>query len=190
MNVKALCGAVLGLAATAGTAHASDIAVGVMAHNIEVVDGKNAGKEASPNIEAQLTFDAVGPAWSGRPHPFLIGSLNTGGDFSFAGVGLEWRWELGDKWRVDPSLGYVVHTGETDNPYAPGTPQSVQFANDHVLYGSEDLFRLTVAVTHEITDRANAQIAFTHLSHGHIIGSGRNQGVDQLGVRLGYTFGE
>jgi lipid A 3-O-deacylase len=189
MNLKALCGAVLGLAATAGSANATDFAIGVMAHNIQVVDDKNAGKEASPNIEAQLTFDAIGPAWSGRPHPFLIGSLNTGGDFSFAGVGLEWRWRIGDTWRIDPSLGYVVHTGETDNPFAPGTPQSVQFADDHVLYGSEDLFRLTVAVSRALGPRTDAQVAFTHLSHGHIIGSGRNQGVDQLGVRLGYRFG-
>lgn len=187
MHKLALAGLALGCAAM--PAQAADIAVGVMAHNIAVVDDKNADKEASPNIEAQLTFDSVGPAWTGRPHPFLFGSLNTGGDTSFAGVGLEWRWQVADKWRIDPSLGYVVHNGEIDNPYAPGTAQSVNFASQHVLYGSEDLFRLTVAVTHEITERTNAQVAFTHFSHGHIIGSGRNQGVDQLGVRIGYEFG-
>lgn len=190
MKIKALCGAVLGLAATAGSANATDLAVGVMAHNIEIVDDKNAGKEASPNIEAQLTFDGVGPAWTGRPHPYLIGSLNTGGDFSYAGVGLEWRFALGEKWSFDPSLGYVLHTGEIDNPFAPGTAQSVQFADDHVLYGSEDLFRVTLAVSREIGERTNAQLVLSHFSHGHIIGSGRNQGVDQLGVRLGYAFGD
>jgi lipid A 3-O-deacylase len=30
---------------------------------------------------------------------------------------------------------------------------------------------------------------FQHLSHGQILGDGRNQGVDQIGIRLGYQFG-
>ncbi|MET0183050.1 MAG: acyloxyacyl hydrolase, partial [Caulobacterales bacterium] len=86
-------------------------------------------------------------------------------------------------------LGYVIHDGEEENPYTPGTPQSTQFADTHVLFGSRDLFRTSLGLTKELGESWSAQLFFSHLSHGNIIGDGHNQGLDQLGVRMGYRFG-
>jgi len=185
-------GAALTLGAGAARADVvEDVQLGVMAHNVELLYAKNANKEDSPNLEAQLTFaapDFLNFAFS--PNPFLVGSVNKGSDFDFAGAGLEWRWSFADSWRLDPSLAYVVHDGELDNPFTPGTPESTQFAGENVLYGSRDLFRLSLGLTHEFGPSVSAQVLLTHLSHGQILGEGRNQGVDQVGVRLGWRFGD
>lgn len=182
-------GAVMALAPQAN-AGVDEIHVGVMAHNICVTDCKNADKEDGPSIELQVNFDSPGfLSWAFKPEPYLVLSANTAGATSFAGFGLEWRWEFADGWALEPGVGYIVHDGETNNPYANGTPEAAAFADDHVLLGSEDLFRTSLGLTKELAGPWEAQLFFSHLSHGQILGDGRNQGMDQLGVRFGYSFG-
>jgi lipid A 3-O-deacylase len=186
--------AALGAAlATAPTAYAGvdEIHAGAMAHNICVTDCKNAFKEDGFNVEFQVSFDSPGwLGWAGSPQPYVMASVNTEGDTSFGGVGLEWRWNFADGWALEPGFGYVVHDGETNNPFANGTPESGAFAEDNVLLGSEDLFRTSLALTRDFEGPWAVQIMFEHLSHGQILGDGRNQGLDQIGLRLGYQFGE
>jgi lipid A 3-O-deacylase len=187
--------AVLGVAMmAAGPAHAGidEAYVGVMAHNICVTDCKNANKEDGPSIELQLSFDSPGFLnWLAEPTPYLVASINAAGDTSFAGFGLDWRWEFAEGWALEPGVGYGVHDGELNNPFPSGDPQAVAFSNDHVLLGSRDLFRTSLGLTRELGDGPwEAQLFFSHLSHGQILGEGRNQGMDQLGIRLGYRYGE
>lgn len=178
--------------ALAPAAHAdiAEIHVGVMAHNICVTDCKNAGKEDGPNVEFQVSFDS--PAflsWAGSPQPYIVASINTAGETSFGGFGLEWRWEFADGWALEPGFGYIIHNGETNNPFPNGSPQAQAFADEHVLLGSEDLFRTSLGLTRDFEGPWEAQLFFEHLSHGQILGSGRNQGLDQIGIRFGYQFG-
>lgn len=178
--------------ALAPAAHAdiAEIHVGVMAHNICVTDCKNAGKEDGPNVEFQVSFDS--PAflsWAGSPQPYVMASINTAGETSFGGFGLEWRWEFADGWALEPGFGYIIHNGETNNPFPNGSPQAQAFADEHVLLGSEDLFRTSLGLTRDFEGPWEAQLFFEHLSHGQILGSGRNQGLDQIGIRFGYQFG-
>lgn len=191
MNAKWLAGA-LGTVMLAGTAHAGvdQINVGVLAHNIRVIDGKNANKEDGPALEFQINFDSPGFLhWAGSPEPYLVASVNLSGDTSFGGGGLEWRWEFADGWAITPGLGYVIHDGELENPFPPG-PASIAFANQHVLLGSRDLFRTSIGLEREFGPNWSGQLFFSHLSHGQILGDGRNQGLDQAGVRIGYHFGD
>src|SRR5215470_6842544 len=91
-------------------AHAGvdEIHVGVMRHNICVLDCKNADKEDGPNVEVQVSFDSPRFLhWAGSPQPYLMASGNVAGDTSFAGFGLEWRWNFADKWALEPGFGYV-----------------------------------------------------------------------------------
>ena len=177
---------------TPGGAHAGvdEVHVGVMAHNICVTDCKNAFKEDGPNLELQVSFDSPGVLhWLGAPNPYVLASVNVAGDTSFGGVGLEWRWDFAENWALEPGVGYVVHDGELENPYANGTPEAAQFAEEHLQLGSRDLFRTSIGLTRALGDAWEGQVFFSHLSHGQILGNGRNQGVDQIGVRLGYRFG-
>lgn len=165
--------------------------LGVMAHNVCVTDCKNADKEDGPNIELQLSFDSPGWLhWAGRPQPFVMASVNTAGDTSFGGVGLEWRWDFAEGWAIEPGVGYVVHDGATDLPFPAGSPEAAAFTEENVLLGSEDLFRTSIGLTRDLPGPWEVQVLFEHLSHGQIVGEGRNQGMDEIGIRLGYRFGE
>ena len=182
-------GAAMALA-PAASAGVDEVHVGVMAHNICVTNCKNADKEDGPNVEFQLSFDSPSfLSWAGAPQPYVMASVNTAGETSFGGVGLEWRWDFAEGWALEPGVGYVIHNGEVDNPYANGTPEAAAFAEEHVLLGSEDLFRTSLGLTRDFEGPFEAQVFFSHLSHGQILGSGRNQGMDQFGVRVGYQFG-
>lgn len=182
-------GAALALAPTA-EAGVDEVHVGIMAHNICVTDCKNAGKEEGPNLEFQVSFDSPGfLGWAGAPQPYVVASVNVAGDTSFGGAGLEWRWEFAEGWALEPGVGYIVHDGELTNPFANGTPEAAAFAAEHVQLGSRDLFRTSLGLTRDFEGPWEAELFFSHLSHGQILGEGRNQGMDQLGVRFGYQFG-
>jgi lipid A 3-O-deacylase len=64
----------------------------------------------------------------------------------------------------------------------------VDFSANHVLLGSEDLFRTSLALTWKFSDTWGVQGIYEHLSHGQILGKGRNQGLDEIGVRAVWTF--
>ncbi len=183
-------GAAMALAPSA-RAGIDEVHVGVMAHNICVTDCKNADKEDGPNVELQVSFDSPGFLdWAGSPRPYLMVSANTQGDTSFGGLGLEWHWEFADGWAIEPGFGYIVHDGATNNPFANGTPEAAAFAEENVLLGSKDLFRTSLGLSRDLPGPWEAELFFEHLSHGQILGEGRNQGMDQAGLRLGYKFGE
>jgi len=177
-------------AAPAAHARIDEVHVGVMAHNICVTDCKNADKEGGPNVELQVSFDSPGWLdWAGSPQPYVMASVNTEGDTSVGGVGLEWRWDFADGWALEPGFGYVVHDGETNLPFPSGSPEAAAFTDEHVLLGSGDLFRTSVGLTRDLPGPWEVQVLFEHLSHGQILGEGRNQGLDEVGIRLGYRFG-
>ncbi len=180
------------LAFTAGTAQAdilSEARLGVMQENICVLDCDNADKEPGQNISAELLFaspDFLDLIWS--PKPYVMGSLNTQGDTSFGGLGLHWSFQFADKWAFEPSFGYVVHDGELASPYPQGDPQGDAFTEDHVLFGSRDLFRTTFGLHYNINEIWGTELMYEHLSHGQVLGNGRNQGIDNIGLRVSYTF--
>jgi len=174
-------------------AHADidEVHVGVMAHNICVINCKNADKEDGPNVEFQVSFDSPSFLdWAGSPQPYIMASANTAGDTSFIAAGLEWRWNFADNWALEPGFGIAVHDGETDNPFPNGSPESAAFSEEHVLLGSETLFRTSLGLTYDFAGPWEVQLFYEHLSHGQILATGRNQGLDEGGIRFGYQFGQ
>lgn len=184
-----LMAAAAGLVAPTAAAQIDSVRLGVMEHNICVIDCKNADKESGVNISGEIRFaspDFLG--WAGSPHPYVMASVNTDGNTSYGGVGLEWDFEFSPGWHIEPGLGYVLHDGEVSNPYANGTPEAAAFFEDHVLLGSEDLFRTSVALTWDLSSNFALQGIYEHLSHGQILGDGRNQGLDEIGIRAVWRF--
>jgi lipid A 3-O-deacylase len=177
------------LVAPAAVAQVDSVRLGVMKHNICVIDCKNADKESGVNISGELRF--ASPhflAWALSPHPYLMASVNTDGNTSYAGFGLEWDFALGGGWHVEPGVGYVLHDGAANNPFPSGTQAAVDYSAEHVLFGSEDLFRTSLALTYDIGESLAVQGIYEHLSHGQILGNGRNQGLDEIGMRLVWRF--
>lgn len=182
----------LALLALAGRAEAKiveEVRLGVLQHNICVTNCDNADKEDGPDVEAELVFaspDLLDLIWS--PHPFIVASVNTAGNTSYAGVGLAWQWEFAEGWTLEPGVAYVVHDGELEHPYPSGDPRNIPFDESNVYLGSRDLFRTSLALSRNFGENWGAQILFEHLSHGQILGEGRNQGMDNIGVRLFWEF--
>ncbi len=120
--------------------------------------------------------------------PYLMGSGNLQGETSFGGVGLHWSFPITKTWQFEPSFGYVIHDGELASPYPDGNPRSLAFTEEHVLLGSRDLIRTTFGLHHDINETWGVEVMYEHLSHGQVLGNGRNQGLDNVGVRFSYSF--
>lgn len=189
MKLVFLAAATAAFVAPAASAQVDSVRFGVMKHNICVADCKNADKESGVNINGELRFnspDFLG--WAGAPHPYVMASVNTDGNTSYGGVGLEWDFNFAPGWRFEPGFGYVVHDGDINNKFPSGTQAAVDYAQDHVLLGSRDLFRTSLALTWDVSPDWALQGIYEHLSHGQILGSGRNQGMDEIGVRAVWRF--
>jgi lipid A 3-O-deacylase len=175
--------------APAATAQVDSVRFGAMKHNVCVTDCKNADKESGANIVGEIRFASPDfLKWAASPHPYIMASVNTDGNTSYGGVGIEWDFAFADRWHFEPGFGYVIHDGSTNNPFPSNTPQAVAYSSNHVLLGSKDLFRTNLALTFDLTDTWAVQGIYEHLSHGQILGKGRNQGLDEVGVRLVWNF--
>lgn len=176
---------------TASAGIVEEARIGVTQHNICVIDCDNADKEDGPNVSGELVFATPGfLEWALSPRPYAVASINTAGNTSFGGVGLQWDFGLTENLSIEPGIGYVLHDGATSNPYPNGDPRALTFSNENVLLGSEDLFRTSLSLNYDFGPKWGAQLMYEHLSHGQILGDGRNQGMDNLGVRLIYKFDE
>ena len=190
-NGLALAGAAIAATSASAEARIADVRVGVVKHNTCIQNCDNSDKEDGPNIDMQVDFespDFLSVLFS--PQPYLNASVNVAGDTSFYGGGFTWRLPVGSKWAIEPGIGYVLHDGETELPYPSGTPEAAAFTEEHLLLGSRDLFRVSVGVTRDLPGPWAVEGLWVHFSHGQILGTGRNQGADQLGFRLRYSFGE
>ncbi len=166
-----------------------EVRFGVLGHNICVTDCKNADKEDGPDIEGELVFaspDLLDIIWS--PRPFVVANINTAGGTSFAGAGLSWNWDFAPGWSFEPGFAYVIHDGTLNTPFVTGTQEAADFGRANLLLGSKDLFRTSFAINRDFNANWGAQLIFEHLSHGQILGEGRNQGLDNIGVRLYRRF--
>ena len=157
---------ILSMAGTASADILDEVRVGVMQHNVCVTDCNNADKEDGPNISAELVLTS--PDFLSvilAPRPYVMGSVNTSG------------------------VGYALHDGALESPFPVGDPKSDAFTSNHVLLGSHDLFRTSLAFNYAIDERWGAQVMYEHLSHGQVLGNGRNQGLDNVGLRVTYALG-
>jgi lipid A 3-O-deacylase len=148
------------------------------------------GKYGALNAEIELVSSS--PDFLniiGSPRPYAFVSVPTAEDgVTFGGVGVVWRWEFADGWAFEPGFGYIVHDGEIDNPFVDGTAEAAAFEADNQLLGSRDLFRSSFALEREFGDRWAGQLYWEHMSHGQILDSGRNQGLDYVGLRVAYRL--
>lgn len=171
-------------------AQISELRLGLLSHNAEI-NAKNGGKEKGPDIEAQIVFESPSwLEWAQSPKPIIVGNLNTQGETSFFGGGLEWGIGLGENFELQPFLGIVVHNGDPlNNPYAPAdSVRRAKFNAEELALGSRNLFWLGLNLERKINEDWAVAIHYEHLSHGQILGEGKNQGLDNIGLRIGRKF--
>jgi len=141
----------------------SEVRLGVLAFNPDInINPSNEGQEGGANIQAEILFHTP--------------------------KRLRWKYFFAP----EPFILGFVHDGTIDIPF-PGMPGNLEneiVSEDNILFGSRDLFRTTFAINRHINERVGVSFVYEHLSHGQILGSGRNQGSDSLGGRVYYRFGK
>lgn len=193
-----LGGAALAIIGAAGVAKAENwrdpwgvdqLRLGVYAHDVDVLNEDAGGVEDGVNVAAEVVLDPIpGADWALKPRPYGQFSWNSAGGTNFGGFGLAWTTPRENRVFGEFGVGYVIHDGVTDLPQPASNPTRLRLAQTRVIFGSRDLFRTTFAVGVKLTARLDAALVFEHLSHGQILATGKNEGLDNLGLRLSYDL--
>ncbi|TGY87645.1 hypothetical protein E5163_14525 [Marinicauda algicola] len=186
--IRLLAGALAASALTAAAAHAQleEVRVGLVAH--DVVDHAEDG----PQVSIELLWDTpefLEPIWS--PEPYLYGSFSTQGYTNLVATGLAWDGDITERLELEFSFGISYNDGVDDIVHLPpDDPYRIETASTRALLGSRWLWRTQLGADYMVTERWSAGVYYEHFSHGQILGNGRNQALDEVGVRIGWHFGD
>lgn len=120
----------------------------------------------------------------GSPRPIVGATIASDSDAtSQAYAGLDWKLDLASRWFVTAGVGATIHNGEADRYDATADASR---ASNTVFYGCRVLFRIAGDVGYRLTDHLSASFHWNHISNAELCSD--NEGLDQMGVRLGVSF--
>jgi hypothetical protein len=190
--------AATGALAWTGQASAAELLLGAYAHNFDqYIEARHSGFERGADIQFGVRSDRIQPLRIiGAPQAHAFFSANTEGLSNFGAIGLSWPIRLNHRFYVRPGLGFAYADGKTELPAsnAPGLPpeeiqRRLQLRHDRIGFGSRWLFEPELNFGAHIANRWSAELSWVHLSNGEILHQGRNQGLDDVGVRVIYALG-
>jgi hypothetical protein len=166
------------LLSSAAPAGAQEVFTGAYVHGVDTPFTFDTG-ERGPDIELGYRFGRLDALkLVGRPAPYLIASVNTRGDTSFAGAGLSWKIGKGPLY-VRPAVGLVVHDGPRLRVGADGLRTDL---------GSPVLFEPEIALGTKLSDGLSLEASWVHISRARLFNSKQNPGIDMMGVRLSFAL--
>jgi lipid A 3-O-deacylase len=194
--------AVLGAAliCLAGPAQAGELLAGLYAHDAAFLGDAfgvgSAGREGGADLQLGLRSDRIDAlGLIGRPQAHAFVSVNSEGTSNFVAAGLSWPIDLSHNFYLRPGLGLAVTDGEHGLPpvNAPGlAPAEIQrrlhLYNTRIDFGSSLLFEPEIGLGYRFNDRWSAELSWAHISNGEVFHHGKNQGMDDAGVRLARRF--
>lgn len=135
--------------------------------------------------------------WILRPAVHVTVSANTDVPTDFVAVGVDWPFTLfHGRIIIRPGIGFAYTTGKADvgdskdqTVSAAERARRAHLAATRIAFGSQDLFEPELAFGYRINERLSAELSYVHLSNGQILHQGKNQGLDDVGLRLNYRFG-
>jgi lipid A 3-O-deacylase len=162
-----------------------EVKAGVYEHDASVFGHQ---KETGADIGAEFLFTS--PSFLsliGSPRPMVGGLVNTSGQTDQAYGGLTWTWDFvhsvlrtGDAFYVEGSLGGGWNDGKIN--VNGNTPE----AEKRKSLGSNVLFREDVDLGYRITSTYSIAVSYNHISNADL--GVRNEGLNDIGVRLGVKF--
>ena len=168
---RLLIGAALAMPSPAA---AQEAFVGAYVHEVDTPFTLHTG-EAGADLAVGYRFAPLEPLRAiGRPAPYVIASLNSAGDTSFAGAGVSWTIGKGPVY-VRPAAALVVHDG-------PGFRRDS--AGRRTDLGSRVVFEPEIALGYRIDERFSLEASWMHLSHATLFNGEQNPGIDMIGARL------
>jgi len=195
--VPGLLAPALAAAAIAGApvrASAGEVFAGVFDHGLFVEPGVEHGADL---VLGYRTAPLRRWTWLARPEAQLFVSANTEVSTHFAAVGLSWPLTIayGGRLYVRPGFGVAYTTGAADvgnseDPSAGPAERArrLHLARTRIDFGSKVLFEEELAFGYRFAPRWALEAAYTHLSNGQILHRGKNQGLDDVGLRVAYSF--
>lgn len=147
--------------------------------------GFGSDKEQGVSINLEALFDSPGfLSGIGAPRPLVGAAIATDSDAtSQIYGGLEWRVRFAKRFFAAATAGATIHNGETDrfDPVADADRK-----NNTIFYGCRVLFRVGGDVGYELSERVSASFHWNHISNAGLCEN--NEGLDHMGLRLGYRF--
>ncbi|MFZ5685821.1 MAG: hypothetical protein ACOY9C_14420 [Pseudomonadota bacterium] len=153
-------------------AQAGEVQVAIMNHGVR--SAKESGVDAEVGY---VTAPIVRLRDVGAPRLLVGFSANDRGGVSFGSAALVWRRRLAGRLQGEFQFGYAIHNGKLDT-------RDPEIARRHLLLGSRDLFRTAIGLDLSLGRGSRVGIYGVHLSHGQVLGRGRNQGLNAIGVRF------
>lgn len=173
MRLLPVAGAIT-LLAFPGAVRAQEVFAGIYAHEVDT-PLTLAVHESGADIAVGYRFGEIEALrLIGRPAPYVIASVNTGGDTSFAGFGLSWRIGKGPVY-VRPAVGLVVHDGPD---------RRVAVGGHRTELGSRILFEPEIAIGYRLSERLSLEASWMHISHARLFNGQQNPGIDMMGARI------
>ena len=159
-------------------AGADELFAGVYAHAVDTPLSFDTG-EGGADLQVGYRFERIEAlSFLGKPAPYVLASVNTRGDTSFAGAGLSWKLGSGPIY-ARPEIGVIVHDGPRLRIAPDGT---------HTELGSRVLFAPGLGVGARISSRLSIEASWVHISQGQVFDSRQNPGIDMWGARLNWKL--
>lgn len=173
------------LAAASDPVNSFEARLGVFAHGIGGVE------RGTYDLNGEVVSPRLGSVSQAGLWSFLIprvhlgGSLNLGNRTSFAYTGLLWTIPVWDRFFVEGFIGPAIHDGS----FGPTATRAG--------LGCPVLFHAGASAGYRFTRQWSVLATFEHLSNGRElfgincgtnVGPGRNQGLNNYGLRIGYSF--
>ena len=172
-------GLVAALALAATPAEATEIFGGAFAHDLDL--GLTACcSEDGTDVQLGVRSGSLGRFLGGELHAYALGSANLSDGVNFGAVGLLVRYELSPTLYLQPGLGAAIHDGPSEK---------FQATSDRIYFGSDILFQPELSLGWRLNERLAAELSWVHLSHAQLAGE-QNPGMDDVGLRLVWRFGE
>jgi lipid A 3-O-deacylase len=165
-----------------------EVKLGVLAHDVSVFGNPD---EDGVDINAEILFPHLPfgssdhPGWLNfllTPRPNIGGSVNVEGETSFGYFGLVWTKDVfanvfspGDGVYASFGFGGAVHDGQLqrDDP-------------NRDAFGSRVDFHLAAEIGYRFDGHFSTSIYYEHISNANLVEP--NQGLNNLGLRVGYRF--
>ena len=157
----------------------------------------SADREKGADIELGVRSDRI--EWLrliGAPQAHAFVSVNTDGTSDFVAAGFSWPIALGERFYFRPGLGLAYTDGKAGLPPANAqnippaeTARRLRLYYTRIDFGSKMLFQPEVGFGYRFSPRLAGELSWVHISNGEIFHHGKNQGLDDAGARLIYSFG-